>query len=737
MGFEFDQRSPVSRGNPTVSGIREPGRGKASWQLAAVNAPQSGTRDGNVPRQNPQEWEKSQFRRDLEASMDLDRDLLAEVGNEEWDYIRTHLLETALGLAAGVGIGLFLSGPIGALILSAGVLYRLWQWVAAVIDAKGDAAKVQDARKAFVRVLEALVTVGVVRALRAFRTGGAAGADERQLTVIRPQRSTSVTATTSASQELTKALNAPDADSGVSGPSGPLLLTGPSDALQNVDEAMSGSAPIHDFVPLSNSTFQAIKALSNLTPAARWNAFQQMVRQELHGNAVEHELYDVPAPVLERGKYSRFSAPRWVLEFPNHWMTGPIDDKAGASIAAQLARRINEIFEYWSVVASCAYSPTLRALVLRGFPAPLVREAERRYRMGLPLPIKDVDRLNALIAVLPAHIEWPDVRQELAAARRDYAEPTINPMIVAAEEEHLSELQNVADVVKGRMRQYSGARGSTRASQWARQQYGLATAGQREPAPRVPLALRHDNLDFNSQYYYDMQLLHADWQYEGVDLPWRLEEVLNAQLRNWGVPKFHVVPGPETKIDLENWQLIVSEHMFRPEMAKDFGQVHEALAYNAVKIVQQWKMLKWRLVTLSPEQLHTLEIFPGAIEAARKQANTMTPEEVRRARVLYESSVSDERVIAIRRLEQSYTALMKAQNAVHDALEAAALSDQPYRDAPKAQQAYLTYQLALRHHEHHSAKFGERPEEDEAFETMQRTILIARAVAEMNRLGAR
>lgn len=737
MGFEFDQRSPVSRGNTTVSGMREPGRGKASWQLPAVNASQSGARDGKAPHQTPQEWEKSQFRRDLEASMEIDRELLAEVGTEEWEYIRTHLLRVGLGIAAGVGIGLLLTGPIAAALFSAGVLYRVWQWIAAVLDANGNEVKLQAARKAFVRVLEALVMAGVVAALKMVRTGGAASAEERQLAVVQPQRSTNVPATTSAGQELTKALDGPDANSSVTGSSGPPLISGPGGALQNADEAMSGSVPIHDFVPLSQSSFQAIKAMKTLSPAARWNAFQQIVRQELHSNEVEHELFDVPAPVFEQGKYSRFSAQRWVLEFPRHWMTSPIDDTTGASIAAQLTRRMNEVFEYWSVVASCAYSPTLRGLVLRGLPAPLVREAERRYAMGLPLPIKDPDRLNALIAVLPSHVEWPTVRQELATARREYAEPTINPMISAAEGGHLTELQEVADIVKWRMKQYSNARGSTRASQWARQQYALPSAGQRARVSPVPRALRHDNLEFDSQYYHDMQLLQTDWHYEEVDRPWRLQEVLNAQLVNWGVPKFKVVAGPETKVDLENWQLIVAEGMFLPGMARDFGRVHEMLAYNAVKIVQQWKMLKWRLVTLSPEQLHSLKIAPGVIAAARNQANTMTPEEIRRARTLYEGIVSGERVIANHTLQESYAELMKAQSAVNEALEAADLSDPAYRDDANVEQAFSEYEEALRRHEHLSTAFSQRPEEDEALEAMQKTLLIAKTVAQMNRLGAR
>lgn len=234
-----------------------------------------------------------------------------------------------------------------------------------------------------------------------------------------------------------------------------------------------------------------------------------------------------------------------------------------------------------------------------------------------------------------------------------------------------------------------------------------------------------------------MQLLQTDWHYEEVDRPWRLQEVLNAQLVNWGVPKFKVVAGPETKVDLENWQLIVAEGMFLPGMARDFGRVHEMLAYNAVKIVQQWKMLKWRLVTLSPEQLHSLKIAPGVIAAARNQANTMTPEEIRRARTLYEGIVSGERVIANHTLQESYAELMKAQSAVNEALEAADLSDPAYRDDANVEQAFSEYEEALRRHEHLSTAFSQRPEEDEALEAMQKTLLIAKTVAQMNRLGAR
>lgn len=137
------------------------------------SAPQKASRYGQSPLQNPQEWEESQFRKDLRASMDIDLSTFSEAAQEDIQYIRDHLLKVVVTGAVVAGIGMLVPW-LGVLLLMAGIGHSFYTWMAAVTAANGDEQKLQEARKAYVHLIEAILLAGVIRALR---TGRAANAE--------------------------------------------------------------------------------------------------------------------------------------------------------------------------------------------------------------------------------------------------------------------------------------------------------------------------------------------------------------------------------------------------------------------------------------------------------------------------------------------------------------------------------------------------------------------------------
>lgn len=651
--------------------------------------------------------------------MEIDRELFAESLHDDIQYIRDHLLKVVLTAAVGVGIGMFVTGWLGAVLLAAGVGHSLYTWIAAVNAADGDPPKVQEARRAYVRFLEAFVLAGGIRLLRACRSGGG---EERLPDLVRPQPTQSIASTTAAGQELSKAFEAPDPD--VHGLDGRLRIPALGGASPRLDDVAGGSQPAGDFIPMSPAFFGGIRALKDMRPPERYEALQQVMIGEL-------TPHFVPIPTFRLGKHPRLLVEAWVLELPSSWIEdAPVN---WGRVAGHVADLINQVLEHWTVALRVAKSPTLKALVLRNFSDRIVVAVESGHDV-IPLPVKNPERVDDLVAAVHGHLEWKDLRKELAQARRDYKEPTPNWMITILEDDHLSTLEATAERVKQRIRKHAHATGGKQASRWATQQYDHPTDATQSSASavRAPArSIRHDNLRFDDTYYFRAGLARRDWAHPEANpsqrLSW-LAELLNTQLENWGVPRLKVIAGSDTRIDLRTWTLFIAGRLLVPELVVQWARVHELLAYHGVKILQQWKILKYRLRTMPPDRHHDLELdFPKAILAAAMR-QPMTAEEQQRAKMLYDSIDSPERLVANHQLARADAELNDAENAVTQAAMDLELADDfGKRDAAlRLGLASDARDDANANYEKISHAFSMRPEEDEAYRAVIETLRRAR-----------
>lgn len=653
--------------------------------------------------------------------MDIDWEKFAEVLKDDLQYVRDHLVKIGVMAAVGVGVGMFVAGWVGAILLAAGVGHSFYAWIAAVIAADGDEEKLNEARTSFVHFLEAFVMAGGIRLLRAGRSGRSAPAEQRGGVpqVWRPRRGANVASTVSAGQVATRALEGPDPD--LFDSEGRAIVPAPSGGSQTFDRT-SGSGPGGDFVAMSSSFFSSIRSLNGLAPDERFRALQKTVATEL-------DAYFAPSPVYRQGNAARFIVKEWALVFPSAWMHGRIGD--GADLAGELADLVNQVIEYWTVALRMAESPTLRAFGMRHFPDRVAFAAEQSQGV-LPSPVRDSNRAASLTFALHARLDWDELQPQLAQARSEYAEPTTNWMIEALESNQLSVLGAAAEQLKATIAEHGDSIGSTRASQWASRRYkALVGIGPTVSTPAAQLRpFRTDKLDFNAAFFSQMAVMRLDWAYPDIGEEQRcqwLGRLLNAQLGQWGVPRFHVVSGETNDIDRQTWTLVISQYVLVPEMAGQWQTVHELLAYQGAKALQHWKILKYRL-RAEPGKKLELEFPRSIVEVAKTQP--VTDEEMRTAKTLHESLFSPGRIVATEQMEQA-TAEVRASE---EALMEAEVDLEMAGDYGKADAADLVALAAERHHratQKHiqiSNTYAQRPEERDALDVVDRTVRRARGV---------
>lgn len=132
------------------------------------------SRYGKAPPQNHQVWEQDdpQLWDDFRASTEIDWTSVVAAAREDLEVVRDNLFEVVLGVAAAAGLKFF-GGVPGAIIVAAVskggpwliVAARLKDWLWKVLQAKGRPEKIQDARKACARFVEAAISAGMLSLL--------------------------------------------------------------------------------------------------------------------------------------------------------------------------------------------------------------------------------------------------------------------------------------------------------------------------------------------------------------------------------------------------------------------------------------------------------------------------------------------------------------------------------------------------------------------------------------------